>query len=240
MTTTDIAPTEPCAADSDTPPAFGISSIFLLAAFGALITACIALRSPHWLVYGLPILLLFAPPLKKALQGGGSLGAHLARDPHVFALASVVAMSGPVAAGTAYYLSGSFGLQEASPAILRGAVVSSVGMLALICLAVAGRRAKVSLPRAVLSVSLAPVFIGVFLAIATPTADEELDAMFEPHFGMSYDTVRSAYLTYEIFPEPIFEANFGMSKAEFLTAWVKIRADIPQLQGLRLPGGDAI
>jgi len=57
---------------------------------------------------------------------------------------------------------------------------------------------------------------------------------------MSYDTVRSAYLTYEIFPEPIFEANFGMSKAEFLTAWVKIRADIPQLQGLRLPGGDAI
>jgi hypothetical protein len=240
MTTTDLSQADPRDPSSNTSSAFSVSSIFLLAAFGALITASIALRSPHWLIYGLPVLVLLAPPLKQSFQEGGSLGANLARDPHVFALASIIAMSGPVAAGTAYYLSGSFGLQEAAPAILKGAIASGAGMLALIYLAIASRRANISLPSAVLPLSLAPVFMGIFLAVSTPTADEELNAIFEPHFGLPYEAVRTAYLAYEIFPEPIFEANFGMSKADFLTAWVKIRADVPELQGLRLPGGDAI
>lgn len=240
MTTTDLSDAGPRDPSSNTSCTFSVSSIFLLASFGALITASIALRSTQWLIYGLPVLVLLAPPLKQSLQKGGNFGANLARDPHIFALASIIAMSGPVAAGTAYYLSGTFGIQESGPAIFNGAIASGIGMLALISLAIAARRTKVSLPGAVLPISLAPIFMGIFLAAFTPTADEELNAIFEPHFGLPYDAVRTAYLAYEIFPEPIFEANFGMSKADFLIAWVKIRADIPELQGLRLPGGDAI
>lgn len=240
MTTIDFSTSEAPAAPGDMKPSF--VALLMLTATGFLLTNFITFASSRWLVHMLPVALAFAALSRQALRApvAGSLLHRLARDPHLMAFTSILSTSGPVGAGVAYYLSGSFGLQEAAPAIVMGAVASALGIAMLMVLTLAARRADIRMPGWVLIAGLTPVLAGAFLAFATPTADEELDAIFAPHFALAYDDVRTAYLGYEVFPREVFEDTFGMSKAEFLTAWLKIREDYPALRDLRLPGGEAI